>query len=139
EQSPIVWQSPGNVGLCTTPSSAEVFLKPSGRPPLFLQRQASSGAKATECEEDEGIHEAGSDVSDSASECSDDSGLKMLTPTTEDLKATPAELKATPAELKPHLCIFCDRTFPFKSDYQRHLNRHLVNVYYMDSSKGALK
>lgn len=118
-----------------TPSpSAEVFLKPSGRPPLFLQRPGSSGSssgtKMAECEEDEGIHEAGSDVSDSASECSDDSGLKMLTPT--------EEVPTTPTELKAHLCIFCDRTFPFKSDYQRHLNRHLVNVYYMDSSK-ALK
>lgn len=116
-----------------TPSlSKEVFLKPSGRPPLFLQRQASSGSnssgtKVAECEEDEGIHEAGSDVSDSTSECSDDSGLKMLTPT--------EEIPTTPTELKAHLCIFCDRTFPFKSDYQRHLNRHLVNVYYMDSSK----
>lgn len=115
----------------TPPPSEEVFLKPSGRPPLFLQRQASAGAKvaSAECEEDEGIHEAGSDVSDSASECSDDSGLKMLTPT-EDMPTTPTELKA-------HLCVFCDRTFPFKSDYQRHLNRHLVNVYYMDSSKAT--
>lgn len=119
-----------------TPSpSKEVFLKPSGRPPLVLQRQTSSSSsggggnatKTSECEEDEGIHEASSDVSDSASECSDDSGLKMLTPT--------EELPATPTELKAHLCIFCDRTFPFKNDYQRHLNRHLVNVYYMDSSK----
>uniref|UniRef100_A0A3B4AZ18 C2H2-type domain-containing protein n=1 Tax=Periophthalmus magnuspinnatus TaxID=409849 RepID=A0A3B4AZ18_9GOBI len=115
-----------------TPSpSREVFVKPSGRPPLFLQRQASSSSssstKPVESEEDEGIHEGlhegASDASDSASECSDDSGLKMLTPT-DDMP--------TPTELKAHLCIFCDRTFPFKSDYQRHLNRHLVNVYYMD-------
>uniref|UniRef100_A0A3B4B0K2 C2H2-type domain-containing protein n=1 Tax=Periophthalmus magnuspinnatus TaxID=409849 RepID=A0A3B4B0K2_9GOBI len=118
-----------------TPSpSREVFVKPSGRPPLFLQRQASSSSssstKPVESEEDEGIHEGlhegASDASDSASECSDDSGLKMLTPT-DDMP--------TPTELKAHLCIFCDRTFPFKSDYQRHLNRHLVNVYYMDHSK----
>ncbi|XP_072315704.1 RE1-silencing transcription factor [Eucyclogobius newberryi] len=119
----------------TLSPSKEVFLKPSGRPPLFLQRQTSSSGssgsgsiKATECEEDEGIHEGASDVSDSASECSDDSGLKMLTPT-DDIP--------TPTELKTHLCIFCDRTFPFKSDYQRHLNRHLVNVYYMDHSKAS--
>ncbi|KAK7916253.1 hypothetical protein WMY93_012014 [Mugilogobius chulae] len=90
--------------------SKVVFLKPSGRPPLVLQRQTSS-TKAPECEEDEGIHEGvhegASDVSDSASECSDDSGLKMLTPT-DDVPTTPGELKA-------HLCIFCDRPSPLRA------------------------
>ncbi|CAL1586807.1 unnamed protein product [Knipowitschia caucasica] len=107
---------------------ADVFVKPSGRPPLFLQRQTSSTARPGDCEEDEGIHEGASDVSDSASECSDDSGLKMLSPTDE----VPTPISMVSKELKAHLCIFCDRAFALKSDYQRHLNRHLVNVYYSD-------
>lgn len=116
-------------------SSAPVFLKPLPRPPLFLPRQTST--KSVEPEDDEGIHEAGSDVSDSASECSDDSGLKMNTdPETPPIEAlTPTDEIPMPTALKSHLCIFCDRTFPFKTEYQRHLNRHLVNVYFMDPSK----
>lgn len=124
-----------NVPLKDKDSSAPVFLKPLPRPPLFLPRQTST--KSVEPEDDEGIHEAGSDVSDSASECSDDSGLKMNTdPETPPIEAlTPTDEIPMPTALKSHLCIFCDRTFPFKTEYQRHLNRHLVNVYFMDPSK----
>ncbi|KAJ8247648.1 hypothetical protein GJAV_G00248670 [Gymnothorax javanicus] len=39
-----------------------------------------------------------------------------------------------PDKLKSHTCIFCDRTFPIELDYRRHLNRHLVNVYYLESA-----
>uniref|UniRef100_A0A3Q3K5P3 C2H2-type domain-containing protein n=1 Tax=Monopterus albus TaxID=43700 RepID=A0A3Q3K5P3_MONAL len=91
-------------------------------------------------EDDEGIHsshEGGSDISDSASESSDDSGLngngaglgKMASD-----PETPTDEIPTPTELKSHMCIFCDRTFPLEVDYRRHLNRHLVNVYYMDNT-----
>lgn len=99
--------------------------------------------------DDEGIHsspEAGSDISDSTSEGSDDSGLKMAndpeTPTG-DLPATPTgglptmptggQGPATPTELKSLLCIFCDRSFPLQAQYHRHLQRHLVNVYFLDN------
>ncbi|CAL8300632.1 unnamed protein product [Arctogadus glacialis] len=88
-------------------------------------------------EEDEGIHsshEGASDASDCASEGgSEDSGLsgagagsgKMA-----DDPETPTDEIPTPTELKCHLCVFCDRTFPLEVEYRRHVNRHLVNVYY---------
>lgn len=103
--------------------------------------------------DDEGIHsspEAGSDISDSASEGSDDSGLKMandpetptgdlLAPPTPELLAPPTpDLLAPPPSggevegRKSLLCIFCDRSFPLQSQYRRHLQRHLVNVYFLD-------
>ncbi|XP_056296984.1 RE1-silencing transcription factor isoform X1 [Pseudoliparis swirei] len=112
---------------------APTFLKP-GSPPLALPGP----------EDDEGIHsshEGGSDLSDSASEGSDDSGLngagsaKMAndpeTPTDE------GPFHRGPAGLKTHLCIFCDRTFPLEGEYRRHLNRHLVNVYYLEDGAEA--
>lgn len=114
--------------------------------------------------DDEGIHsspEAGSDISDSSSEGSDDSGLKMandpetptgdlLSPQTPDLLVPPMTVNrlAPPPNgdlLAPHpsggeeeglkslLCIFCDRSFPLQAQYQRHLQRHLVNVYFLDN------
>lgn len=125
-----------------TPSPAEeqpapTFLKPKSPPSLVLPGQRS---KPTEPEDDEGIHsshEGGSDISDSASEGSDDSGLNGngagSTKMSNDPE-TPTDEIPTPTELKSHMCIFCDRTFPLEVEYRRHLNRHLVNVYYMDSS-----
>lgn len=125
-----------------TPSPAEeqpapTFLKPKSPPSLVLPGQRS---KPTEPEDDEGIHsshEGGSDISDSASEGSDDSGLNGngagSTKMPNDPE-TPTDEIPTPTELKSHMCIFCDRTFPLEVEYRRHLNRHLVNVYYMDSS-----
>ncbi|XP_017259993.1 RE1-silencing transcription factor [Kryptolebias marmoratus] len=111
------------------------FIKPSLPPPLVLPGQRSRPAEA---EDDEGIHsshEGGSDLSDSASEGSDDSGLngngtgpaKMAND-----PETPTDEIPTPTELKGHTCIFCDRTFPLEAQYRRHLNRHLVNVYFLD-------
>lgn len=74
-------------------------------------------------------------MSDSASEGSDDSGLNGagLGKMANDPE-TPTDEIPTPTELKSHMCIFCDRTFPLEVAYRRHLNRHLVNVYYMDST-----
>ncbi|XP_029107732.1 RE1-silencing transcription factor [Scleropages formosus] len=96
--------------------------------PLDLPR---TGHKPSDTEEDEGIHSHdGSDISDNVSEGSDDSGLsgsgKLAGP------ETPTEAPSTP--LASHTCIFCDRTFPMEVEYRRHLNRHLVNVYYLESA-----
>ncbi|RVE67526.1 hypothetical protein OJAV_G00104460 [Oryzias javanicus] len=116
------------------------FIKPALRPLLPGQR-----SRPADAEDDEGIHscqEAGSDISDSASEGSDDSGLNgtgaRLSKMSNDPE-TPTEEVPTPAGLKSHLCIFCDRTFMQEGEYRRHLNRHLVNVYYMDGAASAQK
>ncbi|XP_029626741.1 RE1-silencing transcription factor [Salmo trutta] len=92
--------------------------------------------KPTETEEDEGIHshDGGSEISDSASEGSDDSGLNGLAAAAGKLAndpETPTEEIPTPTELKSHMCVFCDRSFPLEAEFRRHLNRHLVNVYYL--------
>uniref|UniRef100_A0A3B5QBQ3 RE1-silencing transcription factor n=1 Tax=Xiphophorus maculatus TaxID=8083 RepID=A0A3B5QBQ3_XIPMA len=100
----------------------------------------SEKTRPADGEDDEGIHsshEGGSDISDSASEGSDDSGLNGTGAAPGKLAndpETPTEEIPTPTELKNHTCIFCDRTFPLETQYRRHLNRHLVNVYYMDNA-----
>lgn len=117
---------------CLTP----VFVKPISQPSLVLPGQRS---KPADPEDDEGIHsshEGVSDISDSASEGSDDSGLNSNDTRSGKMTndpETPTEEIPTPTELKSHMCIFCDRTFPLEVEYRRHLNRHLVNVYYMDN------
>ncbi|XP_048825760.1 RE1-silencing transcription factor [Brienomyrus brachyistius] len=95
-----------------------------------------TGHKPAETEEDEGIHSHdGSDISDNVSEGSDDSGLsgsgKLAGPETPTEEVPPVP---TPTALPSHTCIFCDRTFPMEVEYRRHLNRHLVNVYYLESA-----
>lgn len=132
--------SPGEA----TPSPAEdrpapTFLKPTSPPPLMLPSQRT---KPADTEDDEGIHsshEGGSDISDSASESSDDSGLHSRSSKMANDPETPTDEIPTPTELKSHLCIFCDRTFPLEVEYRRHLNRHLVNVYYMDGTATGQK
>ncbi|XP_041845956.1 RE1-silencing transcription factor [Melanotaenia boesemani] len=115
--------------------------------PTFIKPTSASSlvspdprCKPADPDDDEGIHsshEGGSDISDSASEGSDDSGLNSTgagpTKMSNDPE-TPTDEIPTPTELKSHMCIFCDRTFPLEVEYRRHLNRHLVNVYYMDGS-----
>lgn len=97
--------------------------------------------KPTDAEEDEGIHsshEGASDISDSASEGSDDSGLHSNATASgkpANDPETPTDEIPTPTELKSHLCIFCDRTFPLEAAYRRHLNRHLVNVYDLEAGQ----
>ncbi|XP_026187111.1 RE1-silencing transcription factor [Mastacembelus armatus] len=121
---------------------APTFLKPTSPPSLVLPGQR---VKPTDPEDDEGIHsshEGGSDISDSASEGSDDSGLNGNGAGSGKLAndpETPTEEIPTPTELKSHMCIFCDRTFPLEAEYRRHLNRHLVNVYYMDNGATGQK
>ncbi|KAM7000218.1 RE1-silencing transcription factor isoform 2-T2 [Tautogolabrus adspersus] len=118
------------------------FIKPMSPPPLVLPGQRN---KPADPEDDEGIHsshEGGSDISDSASEGSDDSGLNSTGANSGKMAndpETPTDEIPTPTELKSHMCIFCDRTFPLEVEYRRHLNRHLVNVYYMDQPAKAQK
>lgn len=110
--------------------------------PVFsptLELPGPPGHKSTYAEDDEGIHsnDGGSDISDSASEGSYDSGLNGLAAATEGvekLPETPTEELPSPSKLLSHTCIFCDRTFSMEVDYRRHLNRHLVNVYYLEGA-----
>ncbi|KAM9795570.1 RE1-silencing transcription factor [Neosynchiropus ocellatus] len=117
---------------------APTFAVPTSPASLGLPGQRR---KPAEAEEDEGIHsslEGASDISDSASEGSDDSGLHSTATASGKMASdpeTPTDEIPTPTELKSHLCLFCDRTFPLEAAYRRHLNRHLVNVYYLDASK----
>ena len=119
--------------------AAPTFRRPGAkapRPSLELPRPVAAAA----AEEDEGIHsshEGASDASDCASEGgSEDSGLNSAGAGSGKMPndpETPTDEIPTPTELKCHLCVFCDRTFPLEVEYRRHVNRHLVNVYYMDS------
>ncbi|XP_061542346.1 RE1-silencing transcription factor isoform X2 [Phycodurus eques] len=114
--------------------------KPSSLPPEHC-------GKAFDPEDDEGVHsshEGGgdsgnvSDNSDGASEGSDDSGLNgNAAEKTSNDPETPSHEIPTPTELKSHVCIFCDRHFPMEAEYRRHLNRHLVNVYYMGATPAS--
>lgn len=104
-----------------------------------LELPGPPGHKSTDAEDDEGIHsnDGGSDISDSASEGSYDSGLNGLAAATESgekLPETPTEELPSSTKLLSHTCIFCDRTFSLEMDYRRHLNRHLVNVYYLEGA-----
>ncbi|XP_028816651.1 RE1-silencing transcription factor [Denticeps clupeoides] len=105
-------------------------------PTLVLPRSVQ---KPSDAEEDEGIHshDGGSDISDSASERSDDSGLrgrgKVAEPET-PTEELPSPTTPSTSKLQSHTCIFCDRTFSQEVDYRRHLNRHLVNVYFLEGT-----
>lgn len=113
-------------------SSQEVTSPPSVALPV-------EQSKAGDPEEDEGIHssaEGASDISDSASEGSEDSGLNSNGSRSAKLAndpESPTEEMATPTQLRSHTCIFCDRGFAVEAAYRRHLHRHLLNVYYMDN------
>uniref|UniRef100_A0A8D0BFE0 RE1 silencing transcription factor n=1 Tax=Salvator merianae TaxID=96440 RepID=A0A8D0BFE0_SALMN len=87
-------------------------------------------------EEDEGIHSHdGSDISDNISEGSDDSGLNgartAQEKTSQKGSQDVAEVKTTKEN---YVCIFCDRSFKKEGEYSKHLNRHLVNVYYLEKA-----
>ncbi|XP_066576557.1 RE1-silencing transcription factor isoform X2 [Amia ocellicauda] len=108
-------------------------------PPLELPPVSDKPQTEHMDTEDEGIHSHdGSDISDSVSEGSDDSGLNGVGAASE---ATSTAVKASEEESRPtpksHTCIFCDRTFAVEGEYRRHLNRHLVNVYYLESAVDA--
>ncbi|KAL6093015.1 hypothetical protein STEG23_012388 [Scotinomys teguina] len=98
-------------------------------PPITL-------AESQEIDEDEGIHSHdGSDLSDNMSEGSDDSGLHGARPTPQEASSKNGKeglaVKVTEGEF---VCIFCDRSFRKEKDYSKHLNRHLVNVYFLEKA-----
>ncbi|KAK1799049.1 hypothetical protein P4O66_007319 [Electrophorus voltai] len=129
-------------------SGSEEIVSPtvSEREPGFIQEPPPKNTslefpeptrpKPADGEDDEGIHshDGGSDISDCASEGSYDSGLNGLPAATEKLPETPTEELPSPTQLLSHTCVFCDRTFPLEMDYRRHLHRHLVNVYYLETA-----
>ncbi|XP_005359440.1 RE1-silencing transcription factor [Microtus ochrogaster] len=97
-------------------------------PPITLAENESQ-----EIDEDEGIHSHdGSDLSDNMSEGSDDSGLHGARPGPQEAASKNGEeglaVKGTEGDF---VCIFCDRSFRKEKDYSKHLNRHLVNVYFL--------
>lgn len=95
-----------------------------------------AGNESPEIEEDEGIHSHdGSDLSDNMSEGSDDSGLHGARPAPRETRSKDAQeaLGAKAAE-GDFVCIFCDRSFRKEKDYSKHLNRHLVNVYFLEKA-----
>ncbi|NP_113976.2 RE1-silencing transcription factor isoform X1 [Rattus norvegicus] len=98
-------------------------------PPITL-------AESQEIDEDEGIHSHdGSDLSDNMSEGSDDSGLHGARPAPQEATSKSGKeglaVKVTEGEF---VCIFCDRSFRKEKDYSKHLNRHLVNVYFLEEA-----
>uniref|UniRef100_UPI0037E820C1 RE1-silencing transcription factor isoform X2 n=1 Tax=Semicossyphus pulcher TaxID=241346 RepID=UPI0037E820C1 len=127
------------------PTVPETVDKPSEKMEESPTCSSGQRSKPSDPEDDEGIHsshEGGSDISDSASEGSDDSGLNSTGAGSGKMAndpETPTDEIPTPTELKSHMCIFCDRTFPLEVEYRRHLNRHLVNVYYMDNTAKGQK
>ncbi|XP_069869104.1 RE1-silencing transcription factor [Dipodomys merriami] len=89
-----------------------------------------------EIDEDEGIHSHdGSDLSDNMSEGSDDSGLHGARPVPQETSTkSPKEALAGKVAEGDFVCIFCDRSFRKEKDYSKHLNRHLVNVYFLEKA-----
>ncbi|NXI50074.1 REST factor, partial [Chloroceryle aenea] len=92
--------------------------------------------ESQEMDEDEGIHShEGSDISDNISEGSDDSGLNGTRSVQEEPSPKASQVAAdTAAARENYVCIFCDRSFQKEGEYSKHLNRHLVNVYYLEKA-----
>uniref|UniRef100_A0A8C6MNK3 C2H2-type domain-containing protein n=1 Tax=Moschus moschiferus TaxID=68415 RepID=A0A8C6MNK3_MOSMO len=93
-------------------------------------------SESQEMDEDEGIHSHdGSDLSDNTSEDSDDSGLNGARPVPQETSGKNGKdaLAVNVAE-GDFVCIFCDRSFRMEKDYSKHLNRHLVNVYFLEKA-----
>uniref|UniRef100_A0A8C3L5B2 RE1 silencing transcription factor n=6 Tax=Phasianinae TaxID=9072 RepID=A0A8C3L5B2_CHRPC len=92
--------------------------------------------ESQEMEEDEGIHShEGSDISDNISEGSDDSGLNGARSVQEETSPKTSQGAASSTAVREnYVCIFCDRSFKKEGEYSKHLNRHLVNVYYLEKA-----
>ncbi|KFP72870.1 RE1-silencing transcription factor, partial [Apaloderma vittatum] len=92
--------------------------------------------ESQEMDEDEGIHShEGSDISDNISEGSDDSGLNGTRSVQEETSPKTSQGAAdTTVARENYVCIFCDRSFKKEGEYSKHLNRHLVNVYYLEKA-----
>ncbi|NXJ77333.1 REST factor, partial [Trogon melanurus] len=93
-------------------------------------------SESQEMDEDEGIHShEGSDISDNISEGSDDSGLNGTRSVQEETSPKTSQGAAdTTVARENYVCIFCDRSFKKEGEYSKHLNRHLVNVYYLEKA-----
>ena len=92
--------------------------------------------ESQEMDEDEGIHSHdGSDLSDNTSEDSDDSGLNGARPVPQETSGKDGkDALAVKVAEGDFVCIFCDRSFRKEKDYSKHLNRHLVNVYFLEKA-----
>ncbi|NWY71846.1 REST factor, partial [Erithacus rubecula] len=103
---------------------------------LSLSRDNSAMNESQEMDEDEGIHShEGSDISDNISEGSDDSGLNGARSVQGEASPKMSqEAPDTTVARENYVCIFCDRSFKKESEYSKHLNRHLVNVYYLEKA-----
>ncbi|KAI1238454.1 hypothetical protein IHE44_0013186, partial [Lamprotornis superbus] len=103
---------------------------------LSLSRDNTAVNESQEMDEDEGIHShEGSDISDNISEGSDDSGLNGARSVQEETSLKMSqEAPDTTVARENYVCIFCDRSFKKESEYSKHLNRHLVNVYYLEKA-----
>ncbi|NXO02229.1 REST factor, partial [Rhinopomastus cyanomelas] len=100
----------------------------------LLSPDNTAANESQEMDEDEGIHShEGSDISDNISEGSDDSGLNGTRSVQEETNPkTSQEAADTAVAGENYVCIFCDRSFKKEGEYSKHLNRHLVNVYYLE-------
>ncbi|XP_048383469.1 RE1-silencing transcription factor [Stegostoma tigrinum] len=98
------------------------------------QNKKQNRYEMVEMDEDEGIHShEGSDISED-SEGSDDSGLNGAKSIPDD-KANKRTLEKDVVDTpESFVCIFCDRIFSVKGEFTKHLNRHLVNVYYLEEA-----
>lgn len=103
---------------------------------LSLSRDNTALNESQEMDEDEGIHShEGSDISDNISEGSDDSGLNGARSVQEDTSPKMSQgAPDTTVARENYVCIFCDRSFKKEGEYSKHLNRHLVNVYYLEKA-----
>lgn len=96
---------------------------------------STASSESQEMDEDEGIHSHdGSDLSDNMSEGSDDSGLNGARSAPQDATKSAKDASAGKAAQGDFVCIFCDRSFRKEKDYSKHLNRHLVNVYFLEKA-----
>ncbi|NXO22411.1 REST factor, partial [Cisticola juncidis] len=103
---------------------------------LSLSRDNTAVNESQEMDEDEGIHShEGSDISDNISEGSDDSGLNGARSVQEETSPKMSQgAPDTTVARENYVCIFCDRSFKKEGEYSKHLNRHLVNVYYLEKA-----
>ncbi|NWU97966.1 REST factor, partial [Upupa epops] len=104
--------------------------------PSLLSPDNTVANESQEMDEDEGIHShEGSDISDNISEGSDDSGLNGARSVQEETSPKTSQGAAdTTVAGENYICIFCDRSFKKEGEYSKHLNRHLVNVYYLEKA-----
>uniref|UniRef100_A0A8C2V1Y9 RE1-silencing transcription factor n=1 Tax=Chinchilla lanigera TaxID=34839 RepID=A0A8C2V1Y9_CHILA len=129
-----LFPSSGNMGMALPNDMYD--LHDLSKAEAALASGPASASESQEIDEDEGIHSHdGSDLSDNMSEGSDDSGLHGARPVPQEAGAKSAkEAPAVQGAEGDFVCIFCDRSFRKEKDYSKHLNRHLVNVYFLEKA-----